>query len=66
MKLLSCKYFYLNVNRKEIYFIWMWLKSSRVELEEQVKKLANYAAMFHHEIGCYNMIYFLKHKAAYF
>ena len=52
IKLPSHKNFFLNVNRKGIYFIWMRLKSRRAELKQRVKvRLAKYVGMitFRHD-----------------
>ena len=51
MKLLSCKNFYLAINRKRIYFIWVSLKSRKAELKQLVKvNLGKYAGLFRREI----------------
>ena len=51
MKLPCCKNFYLDVNRKGIYFIWVRLKNRKAELEKLVKvNLAKHAGMFCREI----------------
>ena len=51
MKLPCCKNFYLDVNRKGIYFIWVPLKSRNAELEKLVRvNSAKHGGMFCREI----------------
>ena len=51
MKPPSYKSFLLSVCRKGIYFIWVRLKSRKIELEQLVKvSLVKYVGMFCHEI----------------
>ena len=42
--------FFLKVNRKGMYYIWMRLKSRKVELKQRVKvSLEKYVGMFRHD-----------------
>ena len=55
VELRSYECFILNVNRKGIYFIWVRLKSRKVELKQQVKvSLEKYFGMFCHDCS-YNI-----------
>ena len=45
--------FFLKVNRKGIYFIWLRLKCRKEELKQQVKvSLKNYVVIFRHDCRC--------------
>ena len=55
VKLPCNKNFFLDVNRKGTYFIWVWSKTKRVELKQRVKvSLAKYTGMFHRDCS-YNI-----------
>ena len=48
----------LNINRKDIYFIWFKFKNRKAELKQQVKvSLAKYVGMFCHD--CSNNMGFI-------
>ena len=47
-----------NVNRKDIYFIWLRFKNRKAESKQRVKvSLAKYFGIFYHDIS-YNMRFF--------
>ena len=55
MKWPSYKNFFTKVKTKDIYFIWVRLKSRKAELKQQVKtSLAKYVTMFRHDCS-YNI-----------
>ena len=50
MELPSYTNFFLNINKKGIYFIWARLKSRKAELKQRVKvNLAKYVGIFCHD-----------------
>ena len=54
----------LNINRKDIYFIWFKFKNRKPELKQQVKvSLAKYVGMFCHDCSNNMGFIFTRHKA---
>ena len=63
MKQPSYKNFFLNVDRKVIYFIWVRLKCRKKKLKQRLKKVYQiYSGIIRHDGSLQFKIYSHKHK----
>ena len=66
MESLSYKNFYLDVKGKDIYFIWVWLKSRKAELKQLKQISQNMLACLVVRLQLQLKIYLHKHKTTFF
>ena len=66
MESLSYKNFYLDVKGKDIYFIWVWLKSRKAELKQLKQISQNMLACLVVRLQLQLKIYLHKHKLLFF